>query len=1096
MNLFARPRVDAPRVTGRMGWAVEGQRAAGKRLLDAANAAIQHGEWGAAVTLAEAGRDLDPDSPEVAAVLQEALAGAERARRPDDGTRRRITIMFCDLVGSCEFASALDPEDTRAVLRAFQQSCATVIRRYDGHIARFIGDGVLVYFGYPRAHEDDPVRAVLSGLSIVETVDALRPGPETGDLRLAVRVGIHTGEAVVAAMGSDEWVQTDEVVGETPNIAARIQALTEPDTVVISGDTLRLVKHYVDVEALGVRDLKGIRHPVELYRVLGELPVDQRFAPSSDERGEPIGRAGEKAVIRQAWQDVPAGVQGLLITGDPGIGKSRLAAYARSHVLSSGGQERTFQCSPYHTGSPLHPVVHRLQRELESGPGAGDRFRRLKRLLTRRGLVAHEDLFLFSSLLSIPWPQKLPLPDVPVEQIRERTFGALLAWIDALAARLPLLLVVEDLHWADTSTLELLARIADRESPTAILLLATTRERDQQVLGSRARHLALGPLDRPECEQIVDQLSTTDLPAATRQQIVERSDGVPLYLKELTQMLSEECARTGFAQTVAIPPTLHHLLVARLDMYPEERELAQVLATVGQPAAPGLLQRLVDLSPSELQRRLMVLVNAGLLRSSGAPPYHYEFEHHLVREAAYELQLRARRRQVHARVALALEGDSQSAAEEHPEVLAYHFEHAGQPGTAAEYLLRAGLRVAGLAAHVEAIEFYRRALDACSQTATVRDGLEMDVQSGLAASLLASRGYTSDEVSAVYARLRELSAPRTGTQHEISALYGLWAYYHVKGDNVTSLELAERLATAASEWDRSIDLLAANAVLGYQHLRLGRLSSARQLLESGRSWQASDGPGPFPHHPGIGATVNLALVLWLHGDSDAARETLAEAVAAAEALEGPTSHFTRAFTHAFAAEFFHIAGRPEIAGQHAQRTVDISAEHGFASWVGAGMIHLAVANALTVDAPANIPIIEYGLTSWRGAGAAASLTQFTLGLAHACQAAGRVDEGLRAADDALATVQMTDERFVEAELHRLRGELLMRASPPDPAAALAAMEMALDVARRQGARAFEIRAQTSLSQLRRDFAVVPVDLIGEPYLAASRPAVRPRSARS
>jgi class 3 adenylate cyclase/predicted ATPase len=1081
------------------------QSAAARRLLDAAIAAVKRGDWRSAIALAEAGHDLDPDNPEISAVLRQAVVGAERARDPDEGSRRRVTVMFCDLVGSCAFSSALDPEDMRAVLQAFQAACSAVVRRYDGHVARLVGDGILVYFGHPRAHEDDPVRAVLSGLSIVDTVDALRPGPEASDLRLAVRVGIHTGEAVVAVMGADECVQTDEIIGETPNIAARIQSQADPDSVVISDETLRFVRDHVTVNALGPRDLKGIPRPVELYRVLGERLPDQRFHPSGGET-EPVGRAEEKVVIRQAWQDGRAGMQRLLITGDPGIGKSRLAEYARSHVLSTGGQHITLQCSAYHTGSPLHPVIHGLQRALENGAVAGDRFRRLKRLLTRWGLVAPEDLFLFCTLLSVPWPKRLPLPDVPVEQMRERTFRTLLTWVDSLAALRPLLLVVEDVHWADTSTLELLARIADRESNTPLLLLATTRDRDRRLLGPRARHLALGPLAWAECEEIVDRLSAGDLPEATRRLIVERSDGVPLYLTELTQMLSGERAHPGSPQGVAIPPTLHHLLVARLDMYPEERELVQVLAAVGQPASPGLLAQLVDLTPVDLQRQLTVLVDAGLLRGSGPPSHRYEFEHALVREAAYGLQLRARRRQVHGRIAVALEREFQSGAEEHPEVLAYHFEQAAQPGPAAEYLLRAGLRVAGLAAHIEAIDFYRRALDACSRTATVRDGLEMDVQSGLAASLLASRGYTSDEVSAAYARVRELSVSPTGRRHELSALYGLWAYYHVKGDNVTSLELAERLVTAASEWDRGLDVLAADAVLGYQHLRLGRLLSARPLLEAGRTWLASDGPGPFPHHPGIGATVNLALVLWLLGDSRAARQTLTEAVDAAEALEGPTSHFTRAFTHAFAAEFFHLAGRPDIAGEHAQRTVAVSARHGFASWVGAGMIHLAVANALTGDAAAKIPIIEGGLTAWREAGAAASLTQFTLGLAQTYRAAGQVREGLGAVDDALTTMEATDERFVEAELHRVRGELLMRASPPDPAGALAALLRAREVARRQGARAFEIRALTSLWQLSQDFAVghdpsaelrvvlsgVPVDLRDdEPYLAAGWAATRP-----
>jgi class 3 adenylate cyclase/tetratricopeptide (TPR) repeat protein len=1070
-----------------------------QRLLDDAAAALDGGDWRTAAGLAEAALALAPDSDDAMQLLRRTQSyGSPRQR--EEGTRRRLTVMFCDLVESTSLASRLDPEETRELLRAYQQVCAAAIARYDGHVAHVMGDGLLVYFGHPRAHEDDPLRAALAGLAIVEGVGEFRVYGRD-DVQLAARVGIHTGLSVIADMGVGSWTLADDVVGETPNLAARITSEAQPNAVVISEETMALVQGRVACTPLGPKNLKGISRPIELYEVISELAVDSRFEAAARAQGRLVGRTEEIGAIEEAWQQARGGLQGLVLVGEPGIGKSRLVAHAKSHVETHGGGHITLQCSAHHQGSPLHPVIRRWQRELDLQQADGEPFDRLQAVAAGFGLDDRETLFLLATLLSIPWPGPPPLT-APPEQLRERTFAALVSWVDQLAARKPLLVVVEDLHWADPSTWELLVRIVDRSSTAPVLAMVTSREPPPGSLGPRCRLLELGPLATADCAEIVDDLSVhVRLPAATRHLIVERSDGVPLYVEELTRMLSDPRRHPGADPSdVTVPHTLHDLLVARLDTFPDERELAQTIATIGQPASWNLLQRLVNADEPELARQLEVLVGAQLLRVTSRDRPAYEFGHALVRDAAYGLQLRTHRRELHARVATALAEEFRISGEEHPEVLAYHFENAGDFPAAAGHWLQAARRHATVAAHVEAIEHYRRSLDVATRGPSPGPHFELEARGGLASSLLAARGYTSEEVAEAYGQLRDLSGEWSGRRHHLESLYGLWAYYHVRGQNTVSLELAERMMAAASRSGTPADGQAAAAVLGYQHLYMGRPVPARRLLERARHWSAPDDACPFPHHPGVGATVNLALALWILGHSAAARAAVAEAVAAAEALAGPVAEFTRAYTHTFAAGLFHAADDPVPAAEHATRAMQISGEHGFASWLGAGMINLAVANALTGEPSVSIPVIEFGLSAWREAGAESNRTQFLLGLAMAHRRAGRPDTALATVDEALAQVEATEERFVEADLLRLRGELLAEEGG-DHEAALAALDAAVAVARHQQARAVELKALTSrhavlhrlglssdLTDLRRLLESFDQGEVVEPYVVAAREA--------
>ncbi|MEP6661029.1 MAG: adenylate/guanylate cyclase domain-containing protein [Acidimicrobiales bacterium] len=1034
---------------------LDDRQAAVRRLLDGSADARERADWSSAIAMAEAAAALDPQSPEVAATLARAREGAS-AGTTGSGTRRRVSVMFCDLQGSTEIASSRDPEETREVLHAYHQACTVIVSQYAGHVAHLMGDGLLVYFGYPRAHEDDGLRAVLAALAIVDAMSRLRSESTGEEWNLKVRIGIHTGLAVISDMGSGTWARPGDIVGETPNLAARVQAEAPPGMVLISADTLRLVHRRVDVAPLGARTLRGINRPVELFRVLSVHSEDDELKDD-----EVIGRNIERAALERAWTVAKQSGGYVVVAGEAGIGKSHFVRYAQRMVRADGGRHVTLRCSPLHSNTPLYPVVQQLSRMGSDFDDCGKQLEWLAGITEFAGIANDESLYLLANLASVPWPDDRRVPELQPEQARERTFGVLLAWLDALRADGPTLLVIEDLHWADPSTLELLHRcVADKRGP--LLVLATTRQASGAAPGEPSVVIELGSIDADTCDELIDTLTSGRLDEATRRLVAERGDGVPLYIRELARMVVGDEGTDLPSDSITVPPTLNDLLVARLDSFPDQREVVEVLAVLGRPATTELINHLLPRSEAEVQNHLDLLERGGILRQAGAPP-HYEFHHALLRDAAYEVQLLARRRELHRRAAAVLHELFSIAPDDQPQVLAHHYELAGDLESAAIYWMRSGLRHASIAAHAEAIGSFEQALRLAPHVKQNADEFEMGAQSGLAASLLAARGYTAPEVAAAYSRVRELSAVRGGHPHVLS-LYGLWAYYHVTGESAASLETAERLLEQAVASNDADAQLAANAVLGYQLLRFGRLTESIDPLRIGRTWRSSQ--PLFPHHAGIGAGANLAMALWLLGHFAEARASVQEAVEAAEALEGPAAHFTRAYTHAFASELFQVAGQPGIARQHAGRAVQIAAEFGFASWLGAGMTNMKIAEALEGEPESAIPAIEYCLTAWRSAGASSSATQFGLGLALAYRTAGRPTNALAALEAALQVAEQSNERFIEAELYRVTGELITELDPANPAG-LAALEQALAIAVEQGTRALRLRALMAIEHRHR-----------------------------
>jgi class 3 adenylate cyclase len=593
-----------------------------------------------------------PEPPPRIPEAQQPLPRAEP--HVPEAERRQLTVLFCDLVDSIALASQLDPEDWREVVRAYQAACAQAIQRFEGHIAQYLGDGLLVYFGYPQAHEDDAPRAVRAGLEILTAIEILNTRLKRDQgLHLAVRLGIHTGLVVVGEVGGGGRHE-QLALGDTPNVAARLQGLAAPDTVVISGATHRLVQGYFTAAALGPQILKGVATPVPVYRILGASAAQSRLEAAAPSGLTPlVGRESEVALLLERWVQSQTGQgQVVLLSGEAGIGKSRLVEVLRQQVVGEGSPGIVLRCSPYHTQSALYPVIAHLQRVLEwrrdESPTA--KLDRLERTLQASGLALDEAAPYVAALLSVPIPEgHYPPVLLTPQQQRQRTLDALTTWLLAEAERQPVLAVWEDLHWADPSTLELLGLVIDQMPTARLLTLVTYRPEFRPPWAPRSHltQLTLGRLPRPQVETMVRQLTGgKPLPAEVLAQVVAKTDGVPLFVEELVKMLLEsglvrEAADryglTGPLPPLAIPATLQDSLMARLDRLSTARTVAQLGAVLGREFTYELIRAVAPLDEATLQRGLAQLVEAELLYQRGRPPQaRYVFKHALIQETAYQ----------------------------------------------------------------------------------------------------------------------------------------------------------------------------------------------------------------------------------------------------------------------------------------------------------------------------------------------------------------------------------------------------------------------------------------------------------------------------
>lgn len=1022
-------------------------------LLERASDALGRGDGEAAMRLAEAALSLEPENSDARAIITFARFRERKKPRADNAAaRRRLSVLFCDVVSSTELASRLDPEDTREILREYQAVCAAVIESFDGTVAHFIGDGILAYFGFPTAHEDDAARAALAGRAMVEAVDRLRfHGADAG---LSIRVGVHTGLVVVADMGGGRKTESHDIVGETPNLAARIQAQAVAGQVLISDSTYALANIAVETEFRRDASLKGISRPVALYEVVGERTVPWRFASTGASTNHLVDRKVERDAITTLWQQASTHGAALWLSGEAGVGKSRIVRFATELADRDRSRLLVFQCSSLHSNDSLWPVARELRRMISFDgrtPTARD-------VTAGTGLEGSGDIEAILSVMSTEAsPHAAPSAASP-QQLREQRFEVLIRWLDSLAADQRTMIVIEDLHWADPTTVELLRQLVDRPAIQPMLVILTSRTAPP-FAATALTALSIGPLSAADCSELIDQI----VPEGSgreelRTAVIARGDGVPLYIEELAKMALEN----GFDTITSagddhVPIALHDLLVARLDQYSAQRDVAQALATFGQPVAAAMIASVLEETEAKVRRDLETLVAGSLVRRTEE---RYEFVHQLLRDAAERLQLRRRRRLLHGRIAEALSA-AESDHDDFDQVVAHHHERADQFGQAARRYLRAAVRQASIAAHNEAIlSFTRAAEQADRDPEGVPADFAIEVASGKAASLLASRGYTAPEVGEAYEAVRSLAAPNQSRQHLV-AVCGLWAYHHVRGDNRASAPLAEVLLDLAQLSEQPGDLLAGEAVLGYQRVWCGETATSLPLLRNALRREASLGTDPLPHDPASGAAVNLALGLWLVGDHQAAAAMTDESIRRVEALTIPGAAFTSAYVFAFAAQVRNLLGDHIGAIDLAQRAMGVSSQYGFASWLGVGWVQFAIATAGLDPTDEAIGGLYEGRRLWIASGAGSGMSHVLLALGESLEKRRRFDEGLAITTEAIEHVERNDERFVEVLIRILHGRLLVGSGQLGDES-YSTFRSAVDAARVQGAQALEALAIEAL----------------------------------
>jgi class 3 adenylate cyclase/tetratricopeptide (TPR) repeat protein len=1005
---------------------------------------------------------------------REPVARAEEGFRTHhgEGERRHMTTMFCDLVDSVILGERLDPEELHEVIHAYQEGCAAVVARHDGHIAQYSGDGLLVYFGYPIAHEDDAQRATQAGLDIIEEVRRLNARVEAlRGIRLAVRVGIHSGLIVVGNTGGGEEGEK-QIIGHAVNLAARLQGVADADSVLISAATLHLVRGLYRIEELGPRSLKGIAEPVNVYRVLGPSGARNRFEVSAAAGLTPfVGREHEIALILERWQQAVDGRgQVVLLTGEAGIGKSRLVCELRERLAQVPHLWLEAHCSPYHEHSALHPVVELLDLQLGRHGTPAERGAALEGAVEQAGLPVAEATSLFAALLSLPQSDRVAPGRWSPEVQRRKTLELLVAWLLNSSAARPVVLLVEDLHWVDPSTNELLGMMLEQSTTASILILVTSRPGNDVPWPDRSNltHLTLQPLTRLQVGAMIERIAGgRSVPAEVHRQVVRTTDGVPLFVEEFTKAVLESNLVCETASGY-IPSTLQDSLTARLDRLGAAKDVAQLGAVLGREFSYELLRAVAPGETSFLDHALRELVRAELLFQRGTPPRAtYRFKHALVQEAAYRSLLRGRRHGAHARIARILAERFPERVAAEPEEMARHCAEGRLNAEAIRYYRLAAGRAMDCFAQLEAVGHLTRALELCAalRPGRERDQEELALRVALGPPLIAIRGYGDPEVEVVYERARSLCQESEDAPHLFETVWGLANYYQSRGALGTAKDLGEQLVTIAAHANDARLIVWADLQLGATLFWQGEPAAALPRLESAIALHDPAGRRLFPGsaEPGVAARVYAALALWQLGYPDRALRSSQEGIAAGRTCGDA---FSLALALSFASMLHQSRREPAVVRVLADEVLTLATAQEFPLWRELGRVFLGWADAHADGSSAAVEEIEQGLarlaTIGTEVGAAGGLGL----LAEAKHAIGRTEDALGAVDSALAVAELRGQRTWDSDLSRLKGDILVRMERAGHAdQAERCFVRALEASRSQRATSLELRAATSLGRL-------------------------------
>ena len=994
--------------------------------------------------------------------------------------RRHLTVLFCDLVGSTALSVKLDPEDLSKLMNRYLSACGAIVRRFDGHVAKYVGDGVQAYFGWPRAHEDDAERAVRAGLAMAAAVAELA---DPDGAPLAARIGIASGVVVVGDTVGTSDAPSEDIVGQTPNLAARLQARAAPGQVLIAPRTRLLIGEAFDCVYLGHHVLKGFSEPVQAWNVLGEHRLTSRFEARHARGLTPfIARQKEVDLLHDRWQRAKDGEgQVVLLSGEAGIGKSRITQALREKIGDEPQQRLRYQCSPHHINSALYPLVNQLSHaaQFEAHDPPERKLRKLEALLSDAGAARDQVLPLIASLLSVPTGGSYPELKLDPKRQKEMTFAVIAEQLKTLAAQQPVLIVFEDAHWIDPTTQELLDLIVDRARHVRALVLITFRpEYKPRWQGlDHVTYVPLNRLERGECAKMVERLTRNRrLPVEILDQIIAKTDGVPLFVEELTKTViesgwvpspdgSRDSARPLLK--LQVPTTLQDSLMARLDRLAPVKQLAQLAATLGRTFTREVLAAVSAYDERELDDALAQLVDAELIYRRGPPGNaRFEFKHSLVRDAAYESLLKSTRQRYHQAIARTFEDQFPEQVKQEPEVLAHHFMEAGLADRAIHYWQQAGKRATKRSANAEAVAHLTKALELLNDLpeSGERDALELDLQIALTEPIVSSAGYTSPQLERTFTRALELCRRVGDTAKFFPVLNGRWVFHYGRGETEKSRALAEEFLRLAEHQKAATALLAGNRMLGTSLLMAGELELAHRHLKRATEHRVPAEQRSITFQSGyVAGLCYLSWTLWHLGHSDRALESGKQAIDQAQALShantlGIAISHAGIMLQAFCRDW-------EQVKSHAESLISLAVEQDLMHWSAVAGVCQGWAICQQGNLADGIKAMQHGLKALDSTGYARLWRPiFLSGLADALGQADRVEEGLSVLDEAETVTAENGERWFEAELYRVKGNLLSMTPANGNGAVEPCFSQALDVARRQHSRALELRTATSFAR--------------------------------